>query len=88
MPICAVLTANSVFFRTFHVQRAETEGRLVFDLGVGRWDMPRLRDLLAAVVAGNESAEDLELECDFPPLGRRLVVFNARHVRPTTAATR
>jgi PAS domain-containing protein len=36
-----VRTANAAFSRGFHVSKEETEGRFVYDLGNGQWNIPR-----------------------------------------------
>src|ERR1035438_1232102 len=41
-----VVAANKAFYRVFHVSAKETEGRLIYDLGDGQWNIPRLRELL------------------------------------------
>ena len=41
-----VRTANAAFYRDFHASKEETEGRFVYDLGNGQWDIPQLRTLL------------------------------------------
>ena len=45
-----VRSANRAFYQTFHVSPAETEGRLIYELGNGQWDIPDLRTLLEDVV--------------------------------------
>ena len=41
-----VQSANRAFYQTFHVSPGETEGRLIYELGNGQWDIPDLRTLL------------------------------------------
>ena len=41
-----VRTANAAFYRDFQVSKEETEGRFVYELGNGQWDIPQLRTLL------------------------------------------
>src|SRR5512146_231212 len=41
-----VNSANEVFYETFHISPREAEGRLIYELGNGRWNIPRLRELL------------------------------------------
>src|SRR6476619_4090426 len=40
-----VQSANRAFYQTFHVSPGETEGRLIYELGNGQWDIPDLRRL-------------------------------------------
>ena len=42
-----VRSANRAFSETFRVDRAETEGCLIYELGNHQWDIPRLRELLS-----------------------------------------
>ena len=41
-----VITANQPFYKTFQVEREDTEKKVVYDLGNGQWDIPSLRKLL------------------------------------------
>ena len=41
-PDLRVMAASRSFYRTFAVTPRKTEGRLVFDLGDGRWNIPKL----------------------------------------------
>lgn len=45
-----VRSANRAFYQTFRVLAAETEGRLIYELGNGQWDIPALRILLEDIV--------------------------------------
>jgi two-component sensor histidine kinase len=74
-----VITASRSFYLTFQVDRQETQGRLLCELGDGQWDIPELKMLL-------ESAPDLgvmegyEVDCEFPGIGRRTMLLSARRV--------
>ncbi len=76
-----VARANTAFYRVFGVREAETEDRLFFELGNGQWNIPRLRVLLEDVILANGSFEDFEVHHDFPHLGRKVMLLNARRVR-------
>src|SRR5580692_4953741 len=77
-----VRTANAAFYRDFHVSNEETEGRFVYDLGDGQWDIPQLRTLLSQVLNNSHPIEDFEVEHAFPALGRRHMLLNARRFAP------
>jgi two-component sensor histidine kinase len=68
-----VLVGSRSFYRTFLVDPAETEGRLVYALGDAQWDIPDLRRLL-------EQMEDYEVTHDFQKIGRRTMLLNARRM--------
>src|SRR5437764_1232619 len=75
-----VHSANRAFYQTFHVSAEETEGRLIYELGNGQWDIPALRTLLEDVVPKSSVFNDFELEHDFPAIGRRVMLLNARQL--------
>ena len=64
--------------------RGETEGRLLYDLGNGQWNVPRLREALGEALFRNQSFQDFEIEHDFPYIGRRMVRLNARRISRDT----
>jgi two-component system CheB/CheR fusion protein len=79
-----VISASGSFYRSFQVAPRETVGQSLFRLGGGHWDNPRLRESLESVLPRNSSFDDVEIDQDFPGLGHRKMVFNARRIlRPT-----
>src|SRR5438477_138805 len=76
-----VRSANRAFYQTFHVSPGETEGRLIYELGNGQWDIPDLRTLLEDVVPKSSVFNDFELEHTFPAIGRRVMLLNARKLK-------
>jgi two-component system CheB/CheR fusion protein len=75
-----VTAANPAFYRAFGVSPEETEGRLIYALGNGQWNIPRLRELLEEIVPRNSRVDDFEMSHDFPHLGPRDMLLNARRV--------
>ena len=80
-PTLRVHSANRAFYQTFQVSPEETEGRLIYELGNGQWDIPALRTLLEDIIPRNSVFDDYELEHDFPIIGRRVMLLNARELR-------
>src|SRR5579864_356686 len=76
-----VRSANRAFYQTFHVSPGETEGRLIYELGNGQWDIPDLRTLLEDIVPKSSVFDDFELEHTFPVIGRRVMLLNARKLQ-------
>ncbi len=76
-----VQSANRAFYQTFQVSAAETEGRLIYELGNGQWDSPDLRTLLEDIVPKSSVFDDFELEHTFPVIGRRFMLLNARKLQ-------
>ncbi|WP_459557384.1 PAS domain S-box protein [Lacunimicrobium album] len=76
-----VHSANRAFYQTFHVSPGETEGRLIYELGNGQWDIPDLRTLLEDIVPKSSVFDDFELQHTFPVIGRRAILLNARKLQ-------
>ena len=76
-----VQSGNRAFYRTFKVSPGVTENRLIYELGNGQWDIPALRTLLEDIVPTSSVFNDFELEHDFPTLGRRVMLLNARKLQ-------
>jgi signal transduction histidine kinase len=74
-----IVAANERFYHTFGV-RPGIEGCAFFEIDGGRWNHPRVRTLLEAVIPQDCSFTDLEFECDSPDVGRRVMTLNARRV--------
>lgn len=76
-----VQSGNRAFYHTFKVSPDETENRLIYELGNGQWDIPALRTLLEDIVPTSSVFNDFELVHDFPELGRRVMLLNARKLQ-------
>jgi two-component system CheB/CheR fusion protein len=76
-----VQRASLSFYETFRVTKEETEHRLLYDLGDGSWDIPKLRKLLEDAMQKDVPFRELELERDFPEIGRRTLQLEGRRVR-------
>src|SRR5476651_766022 len=74
-----ITSANRAFYQTFRTSPAETEGTHIYDLGNRQWDIPALRTLLESVIH-RASVEGFEVEHDFPTIGRRTMLVNARKI--------
>lgn len=75
-----VMACNETFYRTFHTEKGATEGQLVYDLGNGQWNIPSLRVLLEKILPENTFFKDYTVEHDFPNIGKRIFVLNARKI--------
>lgn len=75
-----VIAASRSFYSTFRVSPDETQGMLLFMLGDGQWDIPKLRVLLEQIVPEHGIMQDYEVDHVFPELGHRTMCLNARQV--------
>lgn len=72
--------ANPAFYQKFQVSEGETLGRLLYVLGNGQWDLPRLRQLLEEILPESSQFNDFELEHEFPAIGHRAMLLNGRRL--------
>jgi chemotaxis protein methyltransferase CheR len=75
-----VVGANPSFYKHFHVTPENTEGALIYDLGNGQWDIPKLRELLEEVLPQNSVFNDFEVEHSFENIGPKIMHLNARRI--------
>ncbi|MEO6569625.1 MAG: PAS domain S-box protein, partial [Opitutaceae bacterium] len=75
-----VVLANESFYEHFKVTPAETERRMVFDLGDGQWQIPKLRTLLEEVLPRHRFFDDYEITHEFPGLGLRTMLLHGRQL--------
>ena len=73
-----VIAASRSFYSVFKVSPEETQGRLLYALGDGQWDIPKPRVLLDKILPEHGVMEDYEVEHEFPNLGLRTMRLNAR----------
>ncbi len=75
-----IVTANRSFYKIFHVNKKETENKLIHKLGNGQWDNPKLHYLLSDILPQKSFFQDFEIEHDFPVIGKRVVLLNGRKI--------
>jgi chemotaxis protein methyltransferase CheR len=75
-----VVAASRSFYLAFRANRREVQGRLLYALGDGQWDIPQLRTALKTIIFTEEPLEAFEVVHDFPSIGRRTMVLNARRI--------
>ncbi|HUB78386.1 MAG TPA: CheR family methyltransferase [Bryobacteraceae bacterium] len=79
-PDLTVRLGNPAFYRFFKMDRSDTLGRRLYDLGNGQWDIPVLRRLLEEVLPRNGAIEDFELAHGFENIESRVILLNARRL--------
>ncbi|MBT3487470.1 MAG: sigma 54-interacting transcriptional regulator, partial [Desulfobacula sp.] len=75
-----VVKANQSFYMTFCVKPKETEGILIYDLGNGQWNIPKLKKLFEKILPGNTVFNDFEVEHSFDVIGTKIMNLNARRI--------
>lgn len=75
-----VESANHSFYQMFHVTPEEVEGRMLYEIGDGQWDIPALRNALEEILPQQAAFDDFEVSHDFPRIGRRTMLLNGRQL--------
>ena len=75
-----VIAASRSFYSAFKVNPEDTNGKLLYALGDGQWDIPKLRVLLEKIIPDQGVMEGYEVEHEFPGIGSRTICLNARQV--------
>lgn len=75
-----VMAANESFYRVFQVDPKDTEQKVVYELGNGQWDIPALRKLLEDILPKNTFFKGFEVAHEFPSIGRKTMILNARQI--------
>ncbi|WP_018236853.1 sensor histidine kinase [Ensifer sp. BR816] len=75
-----IRSASRAFFTTFKVDRDDTIGQHVYELGNRQWDIPELRRLLEEVIPKSTAVIDFEVHHDFPSIGRRTMLVSAHRL--------
>ncbi len=73
-----VMSANRSFYQTFQVSPEDTENQFIQDLGDGQWNLAPLLDLLRDIVPRKGHFDNYEVTHDFPKIGPRTMLLNAR----------
>lgn len=76
-----LLAASRCFYEVFGEDPAAARGGSLFDLSDGQWDIPGLRQLLAAVVPQQTALEGFEFQQYFGDRGQRTIQLNALPIR-------
>ncbi len=74
-------STNQAFLDAFAADRKNTIGFLIYDLVDGQWNIPELRRLLEDILPNNSEFDDFEVTQDFPRIGRRTMLLNARRLQ-------
>jgi two-component system CheB/CheR fusion protein len=83
-----VIQANKTFYETFQAAREETQERLIYDLGNGQWNIPKLRELLENILPARSTFRDFEVTHEFEHVGRKVMLLNASEIFNPNAQAR
>lgn len=77
-----VLAASPAFFRLFSVSPRHAKGRHFYELGKGKWDLPKLKYLFEEFIPAYRAIENYEVDHDFPGKGNFKMLLSAHRLHP------
>ena len=75
-----IVAASRAFHQTFQLVDADVRGHLIYEIDDGQWNIPELRTLLETIAKDHATVEGYEVDREFPRVGRRIMLLNARKV--------
>lgn len=75
-----IMAANESFYETFQVEEKDTEGKIIYELGNGQWDIPALRKLLEDILPKDTMFKGFQVAHEFPGIGRKVMILNGREI--------
>ncbi|KAA0693310.1 histidine kinase [Neorhizobium sp. P12A] len=75
-----VIAASRSFYVAFKVSPENTQGRHLYALGDGQWNIQELRETLATIIPERRIIDGYEVSHIFPSLGPRTIRLNARQL--------
>ncbi len=81
-----VIAASKSFCLAFHIEPASVVGQTIFELGDGRWNLPRLRSLLTATASGQAAIDAYEMDLRGEGRSTRRLVIKAQKLDYADAA--
>jgi PAS domain-containing protein len=82
-----IISASRSFYQVFKVKPEYSEKQRLYNIGNRQWDIPKLRELLEDILPNRTSFDNFEVEHDFPGIGRRTMILNARKIYSETNHT-
>jgi chemotaxis protein methyltransferase CheR len=80
----SVLDASEPFYHMFKTRAQDTQGKSIYELGSGQWNIPGLRKLLEDVLPMHTFFKGFEVNADFPLIGKKIMILNARQIYTNT----
>ncbi|MBC7555511.1 MAG: PAS domain-containing protein, partial [Chryseobacterium sp.] len=75
-----IKTANVAFYKFFNAEENETEGKFFYEIQNSQWDDSLMRSMLERVLPKQERIDDFEIKLEFPSMGMRTLILNARQI--------
>ena len=83
-----IISANHSFYNMFKLLPIAVEGKRIYKISNNSWDIPPLRKLLEEIIPNNNFFDNFEVEHDFPFVGKKRLLLNARTIIQKEAGTK
>lgn len=83
-----IKTCNNAFYKAFLANEPAIEGKLIYELGNGEWDISALRNLLEKILPEKTRLVDFELTHTFSNIGACSMMLNAQEIINSNGAER
>lgn len=81
-----IQTANRAFYAMFGVSRDETQNVSICNVGNAGWETSGVWESVRTTLSGHSEFQPVEIECEFPRIGRRTILLEARRLAREGAA--
>lgn len=75
-----IVAASRSFYHIFQIIDRDIRGRLIYEIEGGQWNIPELRTIVETIAKDHATVEVYEVDRNFPRVGRRIMLLNARKV--------
>jgi two-component system CheB/CheR fusion protein len=75
-----IKSANASFYKYFKTTEQESEGRVIYDIGSGQWNLEDFKIQMARVLPEKLKLDDIEVTITLPDLGERTMLLNIRPI--------
>ncbi|MBW2984336.1 PAS domain-containing sensor histidine kinase [Candidatus Woesearchaeota archaeon] len=79
-PQLRITFANQSFYKVFKVNKKETIGKKIYNLGNKQWNISGLKGLLGKILPANKFFNNYEVKHKFPAIGEKIMLLNARRL--------
>jgi two-component system, chemotaxis family, CheB/CheR fusion protein len=80
-PDLRIRNANKAFYSTFNLLPEETEGKNLFEVGNGQWNIPELKKQLSLVQTRDIPFTNFELSHNFKDVGEKDLLLNSHKLK-------
>jgi PAS domain S-box-containing protein len=75
-----IVAASRAFYQIFELADQDIREHPIYEIEDGQWNIPELRTILETIAKDHATVEGYEVDRDFPRVGRRVMLLNARKV--------